>query len=102
MTLPESRLPKLPQIGNKIWLNGGLLIVNHVYHAGTYIDQYVIRGRLKAGKNVILLKIAQNEETDSWRRTGNSSSASAINPVPRSCLRIADRSRCRLLRPGLL
>jgi hypothetical protein len=52
--------------GNKIWLNGELLTANHVYHAGTYIDQYVGRGRLRAGRNVILLKIAQNEQTDSW------------------------------------
>jgi len=52
--------------GNKIWLNGDLLTANHVYHSGTYMDQYVGKGRLKAGKNVILLKIAQNEQTESW------------------------------------
>ncbi len=52
--------------GNKIWLNGELLTANHVYHAGTYIDQYSGHGRLKPGRNVILLKIAQNEQTDSW------------------------------------
>ncbi|MCH5374931.1 MAG: hypothetical protein JJ992_13225, partial [Planctomycetes bacterium] len=52
--------------GNKIWLNGELLTANHVYHSGSYMDQYVGKGRLKAGKNVILLKIAQNEQTDSW------------------------------------
>jgi Tfp pilus assembly protein PilF len=52
--------------GNKVWLNGELLTANNVYHAGSYMDQYVGRGRLKAGKNVILLKIAQNEQTESW------------------------------------
>lgn len=51
---------------NKVWLNGELLTANHVYHAGMYMDQYVGRGRLQAGKNVILVKIAQNEQTDSW------------------------------------
>ena len=51
---------------NKVWLNGELLTANHVYHAGMYMDQYVGRGRLQAGKNVILVKIAQNELTDSW------------------------------------
>ena len=51
---------------NKIWLNGELLTANHVYHAGTYIDQYLGRGRLRAGRNIILLKIAQNEQTESW------------------------------------
>lgn len=52
--------------GNKIWLNGQLLTANHVYHTGTQFDQYSARGRLKAGKNTILVKIAQNEQTDSW------------------------------------
>ncbi|MCL4202236.1 MAG: hypothetical protein KJ000_07060 [Pirellulaceae bacterium] len=52
--------------GNKVWLNGELLTANNVYHAGSYMDQYVGRGRLKAGKNTILLKIAQNEQTESW------------------------------------
>ncbi len=52
--------------GHKIWLNGELVTANHVYHTGMYIDQYTGRGRLKPGKNVILLKIAQNEQTDSW------------------------------------
>jgi hypothetical protein len=51
---------------NKVWLNGELLTANHVYHAGMYMDQYVGRGRLQAGKNVILVKIAQNEQTESW------------------------------------
>jgi hypothetical protein len=52
--------------GNKVWLNGELLIANPVFHAGSYMDQYIGRGRLKAGKNVILVKIAQNEQTESW------------------------------------
>jgi hypothetical protein len=52
--------------GHKIWLNGELVTANHVYHTGMYIDQYTGRGRLNPGKNVILLKIAQNEQTESW------------------------------------
>jgi hypothetical protein len=51
---------------NKIWLNGELLTANHVYHANTSIDQYLTRGKLKKGRNVILLKIAQNEQTEAW------------------------------------
>ncbi len=51
---------------NKIWLNGELLATNAVYHSGSAVDQYVGAGKLKAGKNVILLKIAQNEQTESW------------------------------------
>lgn len=54
------------QTGHKIWLNGEFVTANHVYHTGMYIDQYTARARLKPGKNVIQLKIAQNEQTDSW------------------------------------
>lgn len=51
---------------NKIWLNGELVATNAVYHSGSAVDQYIGAGKLKAGKNVILLKIAQNEQTESW------------------------------------
>jgi hypothetical protein len=52
--------------GNKVWVNGQLLTENHVYHTGTYMDQYIGKATLRRGKNVILLKIAQNEQTESW------------------------------------
>ncbi len=51
---------------NKVWLNGELLVSNHVYHAGAFLDQYIGQGRLKPGKNSILVKIAQNEQTEAW------------------------------------
>ncbi len=51
---------------NKVWLNGELLTANHVYHAGESIDQYKGQGQLKTGRNTILLKICQNEQTESW------------------------------------
>lgn len=51
---------------NKVWLNGKLLTANEVYHARTEIDQYVASGHLKKGRNTILLKICQNEQTESW------------------------------------
>ena len=51
---------------NKIWLNGKLLSSADVYHANGTMDQYVGRGELKAGKNVILLKICQNEQKEEW------------------------------------
>jgi hypothetical protein len=51
---------------NKIWLNGELVTTNQVYHSGSAVDQYVARGKPKAGRNTILLKIAQNEQTESW------------------------------------
>ena len=51
---------------NKVWLNGELLTANHVYHANDVIDQYVGRGTLKPGKNSILIKVCQNEQTEDW------------------------------------
>lgn len=51
---------------NKVWLNGEELTANHVYHAGQEIDQYLAKGKMKKGKNAILLKICQNEQTEMW------------------------------------
>ncbi len=52
--------------GNKVWLNGKLLTSNHVYHASTSIDQYIAQGEVKKGRNEILIKVAQNEQTEDW------------------------------------
>ncbi|MEC7356220.1 MAG: hypothetical protein VYE53_13850, partial [Planctomycetota bacterium] len=46
--------------------NGELVISNHVYHAGNAIDQFAGAITLKPGANQIILKICQNEQTDSW------------------------------------
>jgi hypothetical protein len=51
---------------NKIWLNGELVGSFAVYHAGEDFDQYIVRGKLRQGKNTILLKILQNEMKESW------------------------------------
>lgn len=51
---------------NKLWVNGKLLTANHVYHSGMEIDQYVATAQLIKGRNTILVKIAQNEQEDSW------------------------------------
>lgn len=50
----------------KIWLNGKLLAFSETYHANGTMDQYIGAGELKQGKNVILLKICQNEQTEDW------------------------------------
>lgn len=50
----------------KIWLNGEFLFGRDEYHRGMRIDQYRIKGRLKPGKNGILLKICQNEQMEDW------------------------------------
>ena len=51
---------------SKVWLNGELVGSAHVYHANATIDQYISKGRLKRGKNTILLKLCQNEQTEAW------------------------------------
>lgn len=50
----------------KVWLNGQLLAAAEVYHTNAQIDQYVGRGKLRAGKNSILVKVCQNEQTEPW------------------------------------
>ena len=53
--------------GNKLWVNGKLIISHHVYHATTTtLDQFVGKAMLKKGTNHILIKIAQNEQEESW------------------------------------
>ncbi|REK05996.1 MAG: hypothetical protein DWQ37_23010 [Planctomycetota bacterium] len=50
----------------KVWLNGKLLTSAEAYHANSAIDQYIGRGELKAGKNLILVKVCQDEQTVDW------------------------------------
>ena len=52
--------------GNKVWVNGNEVIANEVYHSGMEIDQYVAQADLKKGNNEILVKLAQNEQTEQW------------------------------------
>jgi hypothetical protein len=51
---------------NKVWVNGDLVMANNVYHAFRAVDQYVAPAKLRKGKNTILVKVAQNEQTQSW------------------------------------
>ena len=50
----------------KLWLNGELLFGRDEYHRGIRIDQYRVRGKMKAGKNVVLVKVCQNEQMEDW------------------------------------
>jgi hypothetical protein len=50
----------------KLWLNGKLLFSRNEYHRGMAIDQYRVPVTMNAGKNTILLKICQNEQTEDW------------------------------------
>ncbi|MCI0358824.1 MAG: hypothetical protein L0211_10115 [Planctomycetaceae bacterium] len=51
---------------SKVWLNGELIGATHVYHANELVDQYIAKGTLKRGRNTILLKLCQNEQTEVW------------------------------------
>ncbi len=69
ITVPEAREAEI-RLGcinaNKAWCNGELLFENEAYHTAFEIDQYAGKAHLKAGKNAVLVKICQNEQTDSW------------------------------------
>jgi hypothetical protein len=50
----------------KIWFNGQLVFGRDEYHRGQRIDQYKLPIQLKPGKNTILVKACQNEQTEEW------------------------------------
>jgi hypothetical protein len=50
----------------KMYLNGTLGFFRNEYHHGMKMDQYVARGRLRKGRNEILLKVCQNEQKEDW------------------------------------
>ncbi len=52
----------------RLWVNGQPVIDRHIYHSGSSLDQYVGEARLRAGGNIILVKICQNEQTQSWAK----------------------------------
>jgi hypothetical protein len=50
----------------KIFLNGEEIFAREEYHHGMEIDQHIGRAKLKAGRNEILLKVCQNEQTEPY------------------------------------
>jgi hypothetical protein len=50
----------------KLWVNGSLLCQQNIYHSGAFLDQYVAATVLKRGRNRILVKVCQNEQTEKW------------------------------------
>jgi hypothetical protein len=50
----------------KIWLNGKLIYTRDEYHHGMSMDQYQATGTLRSGRNTILIKLCQNEQTEEW------------------------------------
>jgi hypothetical protein len=53
----------------KIFLNGKLIISREEYHHGVRMDQYVGVGTLKKGRNRILVKVCQDEQTASFAQS---------------------------------
>jgi hypothetical protein len=54
--------------GWKVWLNGKFLFGRDEYHRAAEIDQYRLKADLKRGKNVILVKVCQNEQNEEWTK----------------------------------
>lgn len=52
--------------GWKVWLNGELLFARDEYHRGAKLDQYKLPCQLKKGKNTLMVKCCQNEQTEQW------------------------------------
>lgn len=50
----------------KIWLNGELVMSNEIYHNSNSIDKFSGDIQLKQGKNTVLMKVCQNEQTEEW------------------------------------
>jgi hypothetical protein len=50
----------------KVWLNGKFLFGRDEYHTGAEIDQYPMPAQLQPGRNTILVKVCQNEQTEQW------------------------------------
>ena len=55
----------------EFWVNGKQLASHNIYHMGGEFDQYVVPVTLKKGVNKILIKVCQNEQTESWARPWN-------------------------------
>ncbi len=50
----------------RMWLNGKEVYFREEYHHGMEMDQHIGHGVLKAGRNEILIKVCQNEQTETW------------------------------------
>lgn len=71
----------------KLWVNGKLVFEREEYHRSSAMDQYKVPVLLKAGDNVVLIKVCQNEQTQDWAQKYQfqlrvcDSTGSAVLPV---------------------
>jgi hypothetical protein len=66
---PDERPVQIRAASNnaiRIYLNGQEVFSREEYHHGMRMDQHIGRGTLKAGHNEIVVKVCQNEQTESW------------------------------------
>ncbi|MBX3731518.1 MAG: hypothetical protein KF791_02865 [Verrucomicrobiae bacterium] len=54
--------------GWKVWVNGQFLFGRDEYHRAAEMDQYRLPFELRPGRNTILVKCCQNEQTEDWTR----------------------------------
>lgn len=50
----------------QIFLNGKKVFEREEYHHGSALDHHIGRVALKAGENTLVVKVCQNNQTDSW------------------------------------
>jgi outer membrane protein assembly factor BamB len=50
----------------KVFLNGQQILAREEYHYNGRLDTHTGRGLLRAGRNELLVKLCQNEQTDAW------------------------------------
>ncbi len=50
----------------KVYLNGKEVFAREEYHHGQRFDQYLALGTLKPGRNELLVKVCQNNQTENW------------------------------------
>lgn len=65
----EAELRYSTRNATKAWVNGQQVHASEAYHSGHAIDQFIAPCRLQQGKNRILLKLCQNEQTEPWAQS---------------------------------
>jgi len=68
---PQERPVEIRAASNnavRIWLNGKEIYFREEYHHGMELDQHVGKGTLTAGRNEILIKVCQNEQSEDWAK----------------------------------
>ena len=69
---PEERSVELRLgciVSSELFLNGKKVFAREEYHHGDRLDQYVGHGTLKKGRNEILVKVLQNNQTEPWAQS---------------------------------